>query len=201
MYQGAKVRIYIVRKDGGLYIPKLNDANIVVEAAYLSKGPYELNQDGLVVGLFNDFARVKQPFSEFKSMNALPFVLAGVFAKENNFDDAILINEVGSIVEATSSNLFCVKGKKIYTPSLNTGCVHGIMRKEIIEIANCLGYNVEEKDNLTLDTLLEMDELFLTNAVSGIKWVTGLNDRRYYKRYSVKILAELNRQVFSSSLG
>ncbi len=201
LYQGARVRIYIVRQEGGLYIPKSNSADVTIEASYLSKGPYELNADGLVVGVFKDTPRVKLPFGEFKSLNALPFVLAGVYASENKFNDVLLVDNNGFIVEATSSNLFCVNNKEVYTPALNTGCVNGIMRAKVIEISNSLGFKVIEKDNITEDNLLEMDELFLTNAVSGIKWVAGLNNRRYYKRYSMKILQELNRVAFSSSLG
>lgn len=195
LYQGAKVRIIISRNSGGLYIPTNNKANVLIEAEYLSEGKYELNPNGIVVGIYPEPMNVTK-LSSFKSLNALPYIMAGVYASKNNFNDVLLVNKDSYIVEATSSNFFCIKDKTLYTPALKLGAVHGVMRKNLIAIAKKMGFEVKEESLLTEHNLLEMDELFLSNAVSGIRWITGLNKRRYFKRYSTKILRELNKQEF-----
>jgi len=195
LYQGVKVRIIVSRSEGGLYIPKNNNAQILIEAEYLSEGKYELNKDGIVVGVYNE-PLYATPICAFKTLNALPYIIAGVYASKNNYDDVLLINKDSYIVEATSSNLFCFKDKVLYTPALKLGAVHGVMRKNIIVVAQKMGFEVKSESLLTEHNLLEMDELFLTNAVSGIRWIAGLGKRRYFKRYSAKILRELNKQEF-----
>lgn len=195
LYQGAKVRIIVSRSTGGLFIPENNKAQILIEAEYLSEGKYEMNKVGLVIGVYNEPV-FPTSISAFKSLNALPYVLAGIYASKNNFNDVLLLNKDGYIIEATSSNVFCLKDKIIYTPALRLGAVNGVMRKKIIAIAKKMGFEVKEEALLTEQSLLDMDELFLTNAVSGIRWVTGFGNRRYFKRYSAKILRELNMQEF-----
>lgn len=196
LYQGAKVRIIVVRKTGGLYIPKYEDVDIIIEAEYLSKGNYELNKKGIILGVFFDVPKPNSTFLSFKSINALPYVLAGVYAKKNNFDDCLLVNNSGNIIEATSSNLFCIKDKTVYTPSLSSGCVDGVMRKNIIPIISDMGFEVIKANKLLLAQLQNMDEVFLTNAISGVVWVTGINNKRFYKRYAQKIVRNLNNQIF-----
>jgi len=73
--------------------------------------------------------------------------------------------------------------------------VQGIMRKHIISIANELGYQVDDEALLLPQDLLLMDEVFLTNAIAGIKWVAGYKNRRYFKKNTIKLIEVLNRKV------
>lgn len=194
LFQGAKVRILIVRKEGGLYLPQNNDVDIFIEASYLSKGPYELNEIGLSIDIYhpeNGFIQ-QAPLNGFKSMNALPYILAGIYAVEHGLNDVIIANIKGCLVEATSSNIFLIKGSEIFTPSLNSGCLDGVMRRQIINVIKDSEFSLIESDQLNHNDLNEMDELFLTNAVSAIHWVGGFRGRRYLKRQSKKILQAIN---------
>lgn len=199
LYQGVKIRVFVIRKNGGLYLPENNSSDIIIEAEYLSKGTYFLNEKGWVVGIFSDFVKPESPLFNFKSLNALPYVLCGIFAKKNSFDDALLINKNKQIVEASSSNIFCIKDKIIYTPALVSGCVAGVMRKNLIQILRKEGFEVVEKEALASDELLSMDEVFLTNAIAGIRWVSGIDNRRFYKKYTPKILGFLNQNAFEQN--
>ncbi len=196
LYQGAKVRVIIVRKQGGLYLPKTNEVDIIIEAEYLSKGLYKLNDKGVLLGLFADFPKPNAPYMAYKSLNAMPYILAGQYAVQNNLDDSLLINDNGLFIEATSSNMFCVKDGVVYTPTVESGCVKGVMRKNIIPIIRNLGFEVKMVNGFTKGKLLLMDEVFLTNAVSGIKWVLGIENRRFHNYHSVKFLEALNGSVF-----
>jgi branched-subunit amino acid aminotransferase/4-amino-4-deoxychorismate lyase len=195
LFQAARVRVSLIRKTGGLYIPQSNVADILIEAWFVGTGLYELNAKGLLIDVFTGFPKPVSPYANIKTMNALAYVMAGVFAAKENIDDALLINNEGFLTEATSSNLFVLKGKKLSTPSLQLGGVQGIMRKHIISIANELGYQVDDEALLLPQDLLLMDEVFLTNAIAGIKWVAGYKNRRYFKKNTIKLIEVLNRKV------
>jgi branched-chain amino acid aminotransferase len=67
------------------------------------------------------------------------------------------------------------------------------MRKQVIRLASDLGFNVNDKADILPGDLIEMDELFLTNAIVGLKYVSGYKTRRYFKKASTKIISELNK--------
>ena len=68
------------------------------------------------------------------------------------------------------------------------------MRDEIIKIINFLDIKIIERD-ITLEDLMNSKEIFLTNVISGIKWVGGYKKTRYYNRLSKKIIKELNNKI------
>ncbi|HBF88746.1 MAG TPA: 4-amino-4-deoxychorismate lyase [Bacteroidales bacterium] len=196
MFQGAKIRLAVYRVDGGLYTPDSNNISYIIESEKLEDEIYSLNKTGLKLGIYNSIPKPINYFSDIKSSNSLIYVLAGIFKKENNFDDCILINENNNLVEAISSNIFMVKDDTIYTPSINEGCIRGIMRDTISEIASNIGYIVYDDCILTSDDLLEADEIFLTNAIQGIRWVVALGERRFFCNVSKQLINELNKFAF-----
>jgi len=196
LFQAARIKLTVYRTGDGYYMPMQNNSDIIIEAVYLGKGPYELNADGITIGIYNDMFKQKSLFGSIKSINAQLYILAGIFAKNSGFNDVLLLNGDGYIVEATSSNFFAVKDKHLFTPPLLSGCVDGIMRKQVISIAQSLGYLVDADSMINPNDLLNMDELFLTNAVVGIKHISGFKDRRFFKRTANEFMKELNRRAF-----
>ncbi len=196
LFQAARIKLTVFRTGEGYYIPAQNSSDIIIEATYLGKGAYELNEEGITVGIYNDMYKQKTLFGSIKSINAQLYILAGIFAKKNGYNDALLLNNDGYIVEATSSNIFLVKDKHVFTPPLLSGCVEGIMRKQIISIAKDLGYIVNADSMISPNDLLNMDELFLTNAINGIKYISGFKNRRYFKRCANEFIQELNKLSF-----
>jgi branched-subunit amino acid aminotransferase/4-amino-4-deoxychorismate lyase len=195
LFQAARVKVTLIRQSGGRYIPVNNMADILIEAEYTGTGPYELNSKGLLIDAFTAFPKPIAPYTSVKTLNTLPYVLAGIFASNEGFDDALLINHEGFIIEATSSNLFALKGKKLSTPSLQLGCVEGVMRNHVLTIARQSGYMVDDEALILPEDLLSMDEVFLTNAIAGIKWVGGYKNRRYYKKNANILMMVLNKKL------
>ncbi|MEO0639951.1 MAG: aminotransferase class IV, partial [Bacteroidota bacterium] len=64
--------------------------------------------------------------------------------------------------------------KKLYTPPLSSGCLAGVMREKILELAQSLKIDVDERP-IRWKVLLQADEIFLTNAIKGIMPVTQIN--------------------------
>ena len=106
----------------------------------------------------------KSPLCGVKSLNYLPGILARAEAADAGADDAILLNTQGNVAETTIGNIFLVKGRELITPSLDQGPLPGTVREAVLALAPDLGLNVIEAP-LSPDELLEVDELFLTNAI------------------------------------
>ena len=163
----------------------------MIECWPLEKNLYELNENGLVIDIFPEATKTCDKFSNLKSANYLPYVMAAVWAKENKLNDALVLNQHQRICDATIANVFCVKNGIIYTPPLSEGCVAGVMRKKILEtqIQN-LGFIVKESV-LTESVLLDADEVFLTNVISVIRWVRRCREKAFSNKISSKIFPEL----------
>lgn len=195
-FQGARVRITVFRNNGGLYTPGTNDVSFLIESTLLEHDIYRLNQKGYQIDLFQDISKPVYPLSAVKTTSALLFVLAGIFRSEHNLDECILLNHNKRICESISSNVFIVKGNTYYTPSLEEGCLPGIMRQVIIEIIQKEGFHLHDDCTLTVDDMLNSDEIFLTNAISGIRWVVAFRQKRYYNKSSKFLIKKLNEKAF-----
>jgi branched-subunit amino acid aminotransferase/4-amino-4-deoxychorismate lyase len=174
----SRVRLAVYREDGGFYVPSNHNIDFLIESTPLPESKYLLNDLGLTIGVFKDYTLRQTPYSAFKTSNGLPYVLAGIFAKENSFEDILLLNTEGYVAEGVSSNIFIVKEKKMITPSLSSGCVGGIMRQIIFEIAQEQKISCAEAE-LKVEDVREADEVFFTNAMQGIRWVENFEDKTY----------------------
>ena len=83
-----------------------------------------------------------------------------------------------TIAEGSSANLFIIKDNKVITPPLTDGCVNGVMRKQLQNIVTSSGFHVIEK-SLTYDEIIEAEEIFLSNTITGIKAVTTLEGKKF----------------------
>jgi branched-chain amino acid aminotransferase len=158
----ARIRFVLHRNAEGFYTPQNNQTSFFVECFPLTEA-----KQNIKLGLYTDNYKPCNELSTIKSGNALLYVMAGIWAKENGYDDALILNEHGCVCEATSSNIFVVKGEKVFTPPISEGCVEGIMRKHIINKLQQQKYTAVE-NVITIEQIQEADALFLTNAINGI---------------------------------
>jgi len=197
MFKGARVRLIVYRNDGGLYTPENDEISFIIDAAKLENYKYLINEKGYFIDIFPEMKKNISIYSSLKTTNALLYVLAGIYKKNNKLDECIILNEKNRICESISSNIFLVKDNVVYTPPLSEGCVAGIMREVVIELLKNNGITVIDKYSLEIEALFEADEIFLTNAVNGVRWVLGLHKRRYFNTYSKEISNLLNKNYIS----
>lgn len=190
----ARVRLSIWRESKGFYRPDENNTGYMIEASAFDNELFTLNKKGLLVGVYDQLQKPTGFLSGLKSSNALVYIMASLFAAENHWDDALILNTHGNIAEATSSNVFIVKKNAIYTPGINQGCVEGVMHTNILRLAASAGYNVHET-SLTSDDLLGADEVFLTNTIAGVQWVKAFRDKRYYNKVASHLIELLNSAI------
>ena len=192
--EGARLRLSVYRADGGLYVPESNKAGYLLEATAMSSQNYELNKKGLIVDVFDELTKSADKLSNFKTSNALLYVMAGLFKKQNSLDDAFILNNNGFLCESISSNVFIIYDKQIYTPALTEGCVAGVMRSVVLEIAKNNDVPLIEAQ-INPEVLKEAEEVFVTNATTGIQWVMGYGRKRYFNEVSKFLSIKLNAQM------
>lgn len=117
------------------------------------------------------------PLCHVKSLNYLSFILARKFAQEKNFDEALLLNSAGILTEGTRTNLFFVKNNCLFTPSLDCGCLCGVTRKVVFEIANKYKIKLIE-GRFKKESLFSCDEAFLTNSLIEVMPLAKINNRK-----------------------
>lgn len=193
-FQGVRIRISFYRDSDGLYTPKTNKTAYFITVTRLQNNKYQLNSLGLKIGIFNELPHPKLPWSGFKTLNSLVFINAANAIKEANLDDGLFVDNKGNIIEALSSNIFILKDNIISTPPLKSGCVDGVMRKQIINLSSRLKLTALEK-NITHHDLEKADEVWLTNAIWGVHWVLSYKSRRYFNFVAKKMTDLLNKEL------
>jgi len=179
----CRIRFSVFRDGAGLYTPQTNQPAYAIEVTKLDKKIDINNQSGLIIDIFSEHSKPQNILSNIKSSNALLYVLAGVYRKKHGLDDVLLINDSGFLVESSSSNLFVWYNGLLYTPALSEGCVEGVMRRSILDFAKENDIEIVEAQ-INPQILNEAEEIFLTNAVSGMQCVLGYKKKRYFNRLS-----------------
>jgi len=99
-------------------------------------------------------------------------------AQQAGFDEVVLLNERGEVSECTAANVFCVRGGKVLTPPLNSGCLEGITRSILLEIAPRIGISCTEA-TLRPEDLYAADEVFISSTNRNLLPVGEVAGHRY----------------------
>lgn len=182
----ARVRLVLFREEEG--------TGYTIQTSPLSPTCDQFNREGLSLGHFPDGRKACDPLSNLKSNNYLLYVLAGLYSQKQGYDDCLVLNSGGRIADSTIANLFYVKGGRIYTPPLSEGCVAGTMRRFLLGMLPASGFDCTEKP-VTMEELAGADEIFLTNALKGLKWVGSFGNRTYTHRLTDLIYGVLAKNL------
>jgi branched-chain amino acid aminotransferase len=188
----ARVRITVYRNEGGYYAPNQNSVSYVIQAAPLSDKTYTIEKSNFEVDLYKDFAVTKQLLSTLKTTNKMIHVTASIFAKENQLESCLLINDSKNVIEAISGNLFMLMGNTLITPPISEGCLNGIMRKQIITLTKQFEtIDFVEREISPFD-IQKADELFITNVIQGIQPITKYRKKEFEIKLALQLLEKLN---------
>lgn len=187
----VRFRLSVYREGDGLYTPESNKSGYVLEAGPLATGGYELNKKGLIINVYDEITKPINKLSTYKTSNSLLYVMAGLYKQQNRLDEAFILNQHGFLCESISSNVFVIYDKQIYTPALSEGCIAGVMRNVVMKVAKTNQIPVIEAQ-INPEVLNEADEVFITNATSGIRWVMGYGKKRYFNEITKSLSSLLN---------
>lgn len=181
----CRVRLQVFAGSGGIFGPDDQAPQYVIECYPLEPDAITFNINGLVAGIYTQAVKCADAFSDLKSSNALVYAMAGRHAKLNKWNDSLIINQHGRVIESVIANLFIVKGGHIITPPLTEGCIAGVLRRHLL-------HTVPEimEQPITEAYIADADEVFLTNAIRGIRWVGLIGDKRYHNSKSRQLAAE-----------
>lgn len=136
--------------------------------------------------------------SQIKSTSYLDLILAKREAVSKGFEEAFLLNSKGNLAEGAITNIFVIKGNKIYTPSIADGALPGITRHIILNELHFDGLSIQE-ESITLDFLKQADEIFISNALLGIRAIKVLDDLALTTPYQITDLVSARYQEFIAS--
>jgi branched-chain amino acid aminotransferase len=189
----ARVRVTVFRNDGGFYLPKDLQVSYLIQATELKTVLYQNEDKDYEVDLYKDFFVAKNLLSTLKTTSKMIHVTGSIFAKENDFDNCILLNSDKNVVEFLNGNLFLVKDQKLITPPITEGCLNGIIRKKILEIKTSdLDIEIKEEIISPFD-LQKADELFVTNTITGIQSVSLYRKKNFDNKVANQVCEILNQ--------
>lgn len=192
----GRLRIHVYRQGGGAFAPEVNTPGLLIEAQALAADTFSASPEPLLLADCENIALHPHALSRFKTANSLPYVLAAMEAQRKQAQDVLLF--CGNYAaEASASNLFAWDGNSLLTPGLDTGCLDGCMRRHIVQLAAQLGLPCREA-RLDAAALLDMQELFLCNSISGIRPVTAYRHRRW-DSLSLPLVQELRAALLQQA--
>jgi branched-chain amino acid aminotransferase len=130
------------------------------------------------LGVAENGRHAASPLAGVKTTSWLNNVWHLAKAQKEGWTEVILLNERGEVAECTSANIFCVKDGAVFTPPLSSGCLEGVTRSVLIEIAPRAGVSVRER-TLTLQDLYDADEVFITSTNRSLLGVSEILGHRY----------------------
>lgn len=187
--EAARVRITVFRGSGGVYGTTDHFPHTVVQSWALAPGG-GWQEKGLRIDICREVVKAADRFSHIKSSNYLSYTLAARWAEERQLDDALVLNQWGRVADATIANVFVVHDGIVKTPAPEEGCIGGVMRRHLLATMRAAGWEVQE-GQLTEEMLAEATEIFLTNAISGIRWVESVGQYTY----RCQLAAQLYKKV------
>ncbi|MEJ8756573.1 aminotransferase class IV [Pontibacter sp. H259] len=185
----GRLKLKLWRSGGGLYTPETNQADWL---ATITPGTPAATTP-LHIGTCETITTNYSPFSFFKGPNALLYVMAGLEKKDKGFDDMLLLNRQNQVSELTSSNIFWFKKEVLFTPAIDTGCVLGIVRQNILKWAKQAGIRTKEV-YFDVASLLKADTVLSCN-VTGIRSIASINGEAV--SIDESFVQQLREQIFS----
>ena len=187
-----RVKLTVFRSTGGYYTPTSSAVKFTIALAPLDSDIYNSHTDSCEIELFKDYFIAPNLLSTLKTNNKAINVVGSIFAKENNYDNCLLLNTNKNIIEALNGNVFLVKDNVIKTPPLADGCLKGIIRDQLIDmISKSDNYDLIET-SISPFELQKADEIFITNVIQGIKPVTKFRKKTYTTEAAKKFQNKLN---------
>jgi branched-chain amino acid aminotransferase len=130
------------------------------------------------LGVAENGRHAASPLAGVKTTSWLNNVWHLAEAQKAGWTEVILLNDRGEVAECTSANIFCVKGGAVFTPPLSSGCLEGVTRSVLLEIAPGAGVSMCEK-SLTLEDFYAADEVFITSTNRSLLGVSEISGHRY----------------------
>jgi branched-chain amino acid aminotransferase len=193
-------RIYVISNQIGFW---RSDEGFAPADLVITSSGLPSYRDPLRLGLREHGRHAASPLAGVKVTSWLANVWSLSEAQRDGYDEVILLNERGEVAECTAANVFCAKGGRVFTPPLSSGCLAGITREVVMEIAPCEGIAIEERALFPGD-LYSADEVFISSTNRSMLNVSEIAGRKIsipsepFARKLEKIFNEYVREYVSA---
>lgn len=133
--------------------------------------------------------------SKVKSTSYLDNIMAKKYAVEHGFDEAIFLNTCGNISECSVFNLFIVKDNVVFTPLISDGALPGIFRRVLLNDVSIDNFAIIER-TISKKDLDAADEVFVTNALMGIRSISKIDNIEYHVTSLGKTIMKIINEKF-----
>jgi branched-chain amino acid aminotransferase len=166
---------------------------ITSEARQLSEFPFR--KQGLLLNKSSQKKHTQNIFNIYPFFNHTMWNVALNEVRNTSFQNSVITNENDFVCECAFNNIYLIKGNKLLTPSLKTGCADDVTRDIILKIAPDIKLKAEETDKLKISDLPDMDEIFLASEENGVQWILGIENKRFVHHFSIVIHRKLNEYL------
>jgi branched-chain amino acid aminotransferase len=182
----CRVRLQVFAPGGSIFGVEDRQMQYIIACYPVQETAVNFNENGLVTGIATGLAKSNDSLANLKTGNALVYAMAARQAHNNKWNDSFVLNTTGNIIESSIGNVFVCKGGKWYTPPLSEGCIAGVMRRHIIATTGII-----DESPIDVAQFLAADEVFISNAIKGIKWVRSVGDTNYQGQQTRALCAEI----------
>lgn len=190
-----RAKLTVFRDSEGYYTPDNNAVSFTISVSELDSDIYKIYDRSYEIELFKDYFIAPNLLSTLKTNNKVVNVVGSIFAKENNYNNCLLLNTNKNVIEALNGNVFLVNGTTIKTAPLTDGCLKGIVREKLIEIISKSSEYKLDESSISPFELQKADEIFITNIIQGIVPVTKYRKKAYASEVSKAFLGMLNTKL------
>ena len=187
-----RLRIEVQKNRAHDYMPEISALKWNCTLKSLESVKYVWKAQGRKITILPKHKKPFDIFANLKHTDRAIYDAALNYARENDFDDAIVLNESGTIADAAIYNIFIIKDGIIYTPPLTDAPVAGVIRELLL---TRLPDTKIIEQTISITDLYNADEVFLTNAIRGIRWVEYVDEKRYANKITKQVFEEFKSLV------
>jgi 4-amino-4-deoxychorismate lyase len=185
------VKLIVTRGTGGRgYAPPSPGSPVRIAMSFPRSVPTVAPQAGVAVRWCTTRVSAQPLLAGIKHLNRLENVLARREWSGPEFAEGLMLDQAGGVIEGTMSNVFVLEPGRLVTPSLEYAGVAGVQRDRLLDCALRIGLQCDV-DRITPARLMAAEQVYLTNSVIGLWWVSGLENRRWRRRDVTAVLARM----------
>ncbi len=192
-----RLRIEVQKNKMHEYMPDVSPLKWHFTLRPLESVQYLWREDGLSLTVLPKQTKPLDTFCNLKHTDRAIYDNALYYARDHDFDEALVLNENHTVADASIYNVFVIKDGIVYTPPLSDGPVAGVLRELLL--TRLEGFTIQEK-SLEIADIYAADEIFLTNVIRGIRWVSRCDDH-YYGHTTTQRVFEAFRKVVAEHYG
>ncbi|TLP79589.1 aminotransferase class IV [Maribacter sp. ACAM166] len=187
-----RIKFTVFRNSTSDYKRSDNTISYVISTIDIENPFYTIEERDYEVELYKDFYKNTTMLSNLDTNNKILNVVGSIYARENDYQDCLLLNERKQVIETLNGNIFLIHGNTIKTPPLADGCLNGILRRKLMDIISKLDEYQLLEESISPFELQKADELFAINSIDGIIPITKYRKKNFTNAVAKALIGKLN---------